>query len=168
MKPFIREAKLPDDVAPLTGLLHRAYAGLADMGLHFTACDQPPEVTERRMRAGVCFVAEFEDRIAGTISIRRATPEDVVEPFRDPETMICGQFGVEPDLRGRGIGGALHQHAIDFAVASGARTLALDTAEPAAHLIALYSRWGYRIVARHRWSSTNYRSVIMTRPLAGV
>lgn len=41
--------------------------------------------------------------------------------------------------------------------------MALDTAAPAADLVAMYGRWGYAEVARFRWSTVNYESVIMAR-----
>jgi hypothetical protein len=43
--------------------------------------------------------------------------------------------------------------------------MALDTAEPAAHLIAFYNRLGYRFIEHAQWRMTNYRSVIMSKTL---
>ncbi len=51
-------------------------------------------------------------------------------------------------------------------MATGAAEIALDTAVPAAHLIALYERRDYRIVDRYDWDETNYESVIMSRPVS--
>ncbi|MEJ7735308.1 MAG: GNAT family N-acetyltransferase [Polyangiaceae bacterium] len=51
------------------------------------------------------------------------------------------------------------------AMRAGARELALDTAEPAAHLIALYTRLGYRSVDHQTGADVNYRSLIMSRYL---
>jgi hypothetical protein len=48
----------------------------------------------------------------------------------------------------------------------GARELALDTADQAAHLIGLYAHWGFRIVDEAQWDGPNYRSVIMSRCLS--
>ena len=48
----------------------------------------------------------------------------------------------------------------------GATTLALDTAQPATALIAMYVSWGYRVVGECDWRPfTNYPSVVMAQPL---
>ncbi len=165
MKFLIRECRLPDDIGALTGLLHRAYAELAARGLKYVATHQTDDVTERRVKAGRCFVAEVDGRLAGTITVRKPIPESIVATYREPLTYIFGQFGVDPAFRGRGIGRALHDHAVRFARRDGATAMALDTAVPAAHLIVLYSKWGYREAERCRWSETNYESVIMKKDL---
>lgn len=76
-----------------------------------------------------------------------------------------GQFAVDPDHKGNGIGRALHQAAIDHVREQGGCYLALDTAGPAADLIATYQRWGYQIMERMSFSATNYESVIMRMDL---
>jgi hypothetical protein len=56
----------------------------------------------------------------------------------------------------------LHTHVKARAIERGARVLALDTAAPATKLIAMYERWGYRIVGAADWRpTTNYESVVM-------
>lgn len=50
--PHIRPFSATDSVAELTSLLHRAYARLAQMGLNYTAVDQSPDVTARRIEGG--------------------------------------------------------------------------------------------------------------------
>jgi hypothetical protein len=47
----------------------------------------------------------------------------------------------------------------------GAREIALDTAEPATHLVSWYTRLGFRFVEHWQWSYTNYRSVVLSRAL---
>jgi len=162
----IRECRLPDDLPALTELLHRAYAELAARGLKFVATHQTPETTEKRVKAGRCFVAEANGVILGTITVQRSKPEGRLATYREPTTFIFGQFGVDPTMRGKGIGRALHEQALRFAAANGGTAMALDTAAPARHLIELYSRWGYREVGRHSWDSTNYESVIMKKDLS--
>jgi GNAT superfamily N-acetyltransferase len=76
---------------------------------------------------------------------------------------LC-QFAVAPELKGQGLGKALHRAAAALAVEHGAKILALDTAAPAKSLIAMYEAWGYSIVAEHDWRPhTNYPSVVMSR-----
>ncbi len=43
--------------------------------------------------------------------------------------------------------------------------LALDTAEPATHLVALYEKQGYRPVGTVDWPGKVYRSVVMSKVL---
>lgn len=165
MKIVMRECRLPGDLLPLTGLLHRAYAELAARGLRYVATHQTPDVTEQRVRAGHCFVAEVNDGLVGTITVRKPSASSPVAAYRERATFVFGQYGVDPAMRTKGIGRALHERAIRFAAASGARAMALDTAAPAHHLIELYSRWGYIEIGRHCWEDTNYESVIMRKHL---
>jgi len=51
------------------------------------------------------------------------------------------------------------------AIASGARELSLDTAEPATHLVDWYTRLGYRFIGHEQWSHTNYRSIMLSKTL---
>lgn len=77
-----------------------------------------------------------------------------------------GQLAVLPAWKGRGLGRALHDAAIEVARRNGARTVALDTAATAKTLISLYERWGYRVVGSADWRPhTNYDSVLMLRDL---
>lgn len=162
---MIRKCRLPDDIAVLTDLLHRAYAELAARGLRYVATHQTHEITERRVKAGHCFVAEMDGQLVGTITVRKPNPEAKVATYREASTFIFGQFGVDPAFRRQGIGRALHEHAMRFAEKNGATAMAMDTAVPATHLIVLYSKWGYREVERCHWDTTNYESVIMKKEL---
>lgn len=165
MKLQIRPCRVPEDLLALTELLHRAYAELAARGLNYVACRQTVEVTERRVRAGHCLIAEVDGMVVGTITVRKSNPEAQVPTYRETGTFTFGQFGVDPTIRGQGIGRALHEHALRFAEENGGTAMALDTAAPAVHLIALYSKWGYREVGRHRWDVTNYESVVMKKEI---
>jgi GNAT superfamily N-acetyltransferase len=161
----IRPWEPRDDVVEITEMLHRAYAPLAARGLRYNATHQPPEVTRRRLSGGFAFVAEVDGRLVGTITTYRPDLQSTALVYREPFTFHFGQFGVEPDFKGKGIGRALHQAILDCAVGNGATAMALDTAAPASDLIALYRRWGYSEVGRAQWDSTNYESVIMVRAL---
>jgi GNAT superfamily N-acetyltransferase len=165
MKLQIRPCRLPDDLLILTEMLHRAYAELAARGWRYTATYQTPDVTEQRIKKGHGFVAEIDGELAGTITVRRPQPKSRTATYREDTTFTFGQFGVDPAFRGRGVGRALHEHALRFAEANGATAMALDTAVPATHLIALYAKWGYREVERCQWEDTNYPSVIMRKEL---
>jgi hypothetical protein len=56
-------------------------------------------------------------------------------------------------------------HAEACAERDDAAELAVDTAEPARHLIDWYTRLGYRFIEYAQWDVTNYRSVVMSKPI---
>ena len=109
-------------------------------------------------------MAEWEGRIAGTVTLHRPGGDSVCEWYRRPEVMVFGQFGVHPEIQRRGIGRSLFEHVESLAREPGAASLALDTAENASHLIRWYECLGFRIVQHISWEDTNYRSVIMDKP----
>lgn len=163
----IRPWRESDSIADLTALLHRAYAGLAEMGLRFMATHQSPEVTAARIADGQCFVALLGEQICGTILFKTAAQTRGCPWYDQADVASFAQFGVEPALQAQGLGRQLIDFVERQALASGARELALDTAEPATHLVTWYGRLGYRHVGHQQWSHTNYRSVILSKGLIG-
>jgi GNAT superfamily N-acetyltransferase len=152
-----------DSLEELTELLHRAYAPLAAMGLHFVACTQSVEVTRRRAQKGECYVGAAGGRLVATVTFQSAaTTYD--SPWLD-RVGVCSvkQFAVEPEFQGRGIGRRLLDVCERRAQETGAAELALDTAEPATHLIELYQHLGFRFIEHVQWPEANYRSVIMSK-----
>ena len=159
IRPFDRRRESFEE---LTALLHRAYRPLGEMGLHYTAGDQTPEVTRGRVeRAAVCWVAYKGGRLAGTMSYydRLNRPRW----YARPEVGHFGQFCVDPREQNAGIGSLLLGAAERAALAAGKTELACDTSERAAHLLHLYARLGYRVVGRYKWSVTNYESVVLSK-----
>ena len=61
----------------------------------------------------------------------------------------------------------LLQRAEQWARDSGFAELAMDTAEQAEHLIKLYTRLGYQHVGWVQWPGKRYRSVVLSKHLAG-
>lgn len=171
--PTIRHLAPDDDLEALTQMLHRSYAPLAERGLKYLATHQDAATTKRRAEAGRCAVAVLDGRIVGTITLYDRGmvryddlgPDDGRAWYTEPGVMVFGQYGVDPEAKGRGIGRALHAWAERTARASGARELACDTAEPASDLIEMYRRWGYRLIGHTDWAITNYRSVILSKTL---
>lgn len=159
-------------MSALTALLHRAYAALGAAGLNYTAVDQTVETTRSRVAAGHCFVAMLNGELVGTVVVRTPPPEIAPSPtgtpdwYARPGVAIMNQLGVEPALAGQGIGRRLIAHCEAWAQERGLRWLALDTAEPASHLRALYGRLGYCEVDVTRWEGKRYRSVIMVKTLS--
>ena len=149
----------------LTALLNRAYAELAEAGLNFTASTQSVEVTRDRVADGVCHVAVDEGRLVGTANLVVRFDETDPADYRLPGVAAFGQFGVDPDRRGEGIGDALLEACAATARSMGYTRLMLDTAEPAEWLIAYYTKRGFRPVGTHQWRDKTYRSVVMSRDL---
>ena len=159
----VRPLSLTDSIPELTHLLHRAYARLATMGLRYMATHQSDEVTRERTGQGECYVAVADGTLVGTIMFKPADRTSGSPWLDRPEVASLGQFAVAPDVQALGLGARLMDLVEARAVATGAAEIALDTAEPAAHLIAWYARRGYRLIERAQWGHTNYRSVIMSK-----
>ncbi len=163
----IRPWEPTDSVEEITELLHLAYGALARQGMHYNASHQPPSQTLDRLSRGDSFLAvdEGSGKIIGTISAYKSTPENWHDYYCRPGLMYFGQFAVHPDYQGYGVAKKLYQIVEDHARQMGATEIALDTAETAHDLIAMYRRWGFEIVDSANWDSTNYVSVIMSKPL---
>jgi len=163
--PQVRLFTASDSINELTGLLHRAYARLGDMGLNYTAVDQSAEVTAQRIRGGTCYVASLVDRLVGTIVVQPTYLQNACEYFTRPGVAAAHQFAVEPDHQSLGIGRMLLAKAESWAVENGFHELAMDTAEQATHLIALYAKLGYEQVGWVQWPGKVYRSVVLSKRL---
>lgn len=161
----IREFRAVDSISELTALLHRAYAELGAQGLRFTAIDQSEEMTRKRIATGRCFVAVLDGALVGTICYYAPKMHEHCDYYRRPGVAVFGQYGVEPAQRGKRIGSQLLEHVERIARADGATELALDTAEDANALVAMYEKMGFRAVGYDNWIVTNYRSVIMSKDL---
>ena len=163
----IRPLQAEDDLADLTDLLHRAYRPLAERGLRYLATHQDVATTQRRCAEGDCFVAELDGRIVGTLTLSCHAPDrsNGTPWYERPDVAHFGQFAVEPALQRRGIGRALIEAVEHRAIDRGMAELALDTAEPAQHLVRWYERLGFRFIEYAQWRVTNYRSVILSKAL---
>lgn len=162
----IRPVSESDSMAELTALLHRAYAELGEKGFPYTAVDQSEKTTRARMLKGQGIVAELDGELVGTVTYYAPGKNPACEWYRLPRVAVFGQFGVDPDRRGMGIGSGLIEVVMRLARRDGAREIALDTAEDAKALVDMYDRMGFRVVGHDDWNITNYRSVIMSRPLS--
>lgn len=162
----IRPLNLADSIPGLTALLHRAYARLADQGLRYMATHQSDEITRKRIAQGECFVAVTEGTIVGTILFKNAEQASGCPWYNRDDVASLSQFAVEPALQAKGLGRRLVSVVEERATMTGAREIALDTAEPATHLVSWYMRLGYRLIEHAQWTHTNYRSVILSKTLS--
>ncbi len=161
----VRALTEADSLEELTHLLNRAYAPLAAMGLRYTATYQDAAITRERIEGCECYVLERAGRLVGTVTFRDAARTQGCPHYDKAEVASFGQFGIEPSLQAQGLGRTLLAHVEDRARVTGAKEVALDTAEPAEHLIWWYTRLGYEFVEYAQWPSTNYRSVILSKRL---
>lgn len=164
--PEIRLITTSDSLGEVTDLLHEAYRSLAERGMRFVASHQDQQVTARRIAKAECYLAFREGRLIGTVTL-----DDVAHtkgsPWYDrPEVASFHQFAVRPHWQGRGIGSMMLEYIERRAAMKGVAELALDTAEPARHLINFYTRRGYRFIEHVRWDAVNYRSVLLSKRLA--
>src|SRR5262249_31275244 len=127
------------------------------------AAFQPEEVTRSRIAGGECSVALYAGKVVGTILFRGPGQLGGTPWYEKPSVATFSQFAVEPEYQGRGIGSELMSLVERRAIESGASELALSTPEPAAWLVGMYERHGYRIVERVNWKATNYTSVVMSK-----
>lgn len=163
--PLIRALLPGDDLERLTKLIHAAYAPHASRGLRYWGTHQTVEDTATRLASGHGLVAEIQGDYVGTVTVKPPQLESPIALYRQPNTWSIAQFAVAPSLKGKGLGKALHEAAVAYALCNGATTMALDTAIPAKGLIAMYLAWGYEVVGEHDWPQTNYLSLLMSLPL---
>lgn len=165
MEVELRRLTEGDSLGELTSLLNRAYAELAEQGLRYVATWQDATITAKRIREGECWVAHADGRLVGTITFRPPGTLGGCAWYERTDVASFGQLGVDPDWRGRRIGTRLVELAERRAQEMGAAEVALNTAEPAEHLVAWYTRRGYRVVDHADWPHLNYRSVILSLTL---
>ena len=167
MSLHIRQLQAADSFDQLTQLIRAAYQQLADLGFRYWGTWQSVDDTRARCGRGSCFVATLDGEVVGTITLH--SPEQCEEGhawFNQPNVAVFHQFAIAPAHQKQGIGTALMDEVEARAAQLGATEIACDTAEGASHLVALYEKRGYRIVAMADWSETNYQSVILSKSLS--
>ena len=155
-----------DTSRALTVLIHSAYAPLGARGYNFNGVDQSEESTADRVRQGICFVAECEGALVGTILVHgpyRIAPADALT--RD-DTACFQQFAVHADWKGSGVGSQLLLQAEMAAAEAGYARICTDTVADAEDLTGFYTRRGYVPLGEMQWPGKTYRSVILGKTLA--
>ncbi|WP_425468925.1 GNAT family N-acetyltransferase [Paraburkholderia panacisoli] len=153
-----------DSFDEMTTLLHRAFARLGEMQLNCTCVDQTVSVTAARASLGDCFVAVYEGRLIGTMTLHAHDRASICAIYRNPYVASVHQFGVDPAWQNRGVGRLLLAFADHWAAIRGYAELALDTPQPATHLLAFYRAQGFRIAEFKRFDGKYYDSAILSRP----
>lgn len=164
-KIHLRRLHPGDCLEHLTGMLHRAFSIIGEMGIPCSCVKQSPEVTRQRVDRGDCFVALSDDVVVGTITLYAPEHASDSKHYRDPQVASIRQLGVDPLMQGLGVGTALIRLAERWARRRGHTFLALDTPEAAGHLIDYYQHQGFHIRETLQFSGRPYRSVIFTKAL---
>lgn len=160
---------VPDDADGLTELRHVAYGELSDQGLNFTAAHQDVATTRARVAEGACWVIQHAGELAATLTMSLPPPQDVRQlttAAQVPGRAWIGQVAVRSSLRGRNVARRLFGTACEWATARGVSSVGLDTALPAAHLAAMYERWGFERIGLVHFTGNTYDSVVMVRQLS--
>ncbi len=155
-----------DSVEELTGLLHKAYKRLADMGLNFVATYQDVEYTRYYLKKGECYILLQGDNLIGTVFYYTTMWEDAPDIYKRDDTVLFGKFAVDPVLQRNGFGSRLMDFIESLASSKGKKQIVLDTSEKAYHLIDYYTKRGYEYIHHWQWPVVNYRSVIMAKKLS--
>ncbi len=135
------------------------------MGLRFLATHQDDETTLDRISTGICYVVEQDGALVGTITLYLPDGKGGTPWYDRSDVARFGQFAIEPKLQKQGIGAKLMDVIEEETANRNIPELALDTAEPATHLIRYYEKRGYRFIEHTPWDVVNYRSVIMSKTL---
>jgi predicted N-acetyltransferase YhbS len=139
----VREARKPDHPA-IRDLLTAAYqeyeSALPPGGLEYYLGDLLD--LDGRAGTGQLLVAELQDRIAGTVTFFR---DAAVEGLGWPHGWAgLRALGVDPALRGRGIGRRLMRECRDRARLLGVPVLCLHTAAFMTAAVAMYEAMGFQ------------------------
>ena len=154
-----------DSLEELTALINQAYGVYEKDGLEYKGVKQSVADTKQRVRHSYTVVAVADNRIIGTISYKPPWECRGSEWFNKPGVAKSNQLAVDPGYQSRGIGRKLIDLVELFAILQGAKEIASDHAEEAVDYIEWKKKQGYRFIAYHNWSFTNYRSVILSKNL---
>jgi GNAT superfamily N-acetyltransferase len=154
-----------DDLDELTVLLHEAYAPLAARGMRFVASYQDRDETAQRMARGETVVATEADQVVGLVTLADAAKTGGSSFYDRPDVASFGQFAVKPSHQKQGIGTMLMELVERRADEQGVASVGVDTSEHATELVQMYEARGYSFREYVQWKRTNYRSVILGKPL---
>ena len=155
-----------DSLEELTEMLHRAFSRLGQMGLNCTCTDQSVAVTRERIEKGACYVAFCDGRPVGTITLYGPQPGSESAWYHRQAVASIHQLAVDPEFQDSGLGTELLKFAEGWARDHRYQELALDTPQPAKHLVAFYMGHGYRPVESLTFQGKYYRSVVLSKGLA--
>ncbi len=172
----VRRFMTGDPIPEITALLHRAYARQRALGLDPLAGRQDDRTTLDRVLASEAYLAVANvshhesarnEIVVGIILFNEHEKVTFPAAFLEPKTAHFAMFAVDPQLQGIGVGVMLMERCEARAREIGANRLALSMAEPDTSLRRYYERRNYAFIEYWQWPYTNYRSVILARPIEG-
>jgi predicted N-acetyltransferase YhbS len=118
---------------------------------------------DSRARTGQLLVAEHAGRVVGTVTYYA---DAGLEGFGWPSGWAgLRALGVDPAVRGLGIGRALMLACLNRAVAQGASVLCLHTAEFMTTAVAIYEAMGFRRVPAFDFDGPSHLNLGVERPV---
>jgi GNAT superfamily N-acetyltransferase len=116
--------------------------------------------------SGLASILRLNGQMVGTVTYYPQPPSDSLHPATDKAAVgYFGQLAVSRSAQGSGLGARLLDWVEQKAAQDGKREIACDTAEGALHLVAYYTKRGYRCVGYQQWPHAVYRSVILSKHL---
>ncbi len=109
-----------------------------------------------RMEHGTVIVAESDGRLVGTVTFFPDANDEGTPTTFGPGTAGLRATAVHPEARGLGIGRRLVEACIERAVASGATSIALHTADFMRAAVQLYERTGFRRSPAHDFPAAEF------------
>ncbi len=122
---------------------------VAAVGAFYPASD-----FERLSREMVWQVFRFYGILRGAGVLRQSARLEALTPQPRRDALFIQNIGVVPDMRRQGICSALLENRIDLARQNGYRACILDVADTNTRARRLYEKFGFRVVAKHRWPYT--------------
>lgn len=159
----LRRLRPDDSMDELTAMLRRAFTRLGASGMNCTCVTQTPAITLQRIGLGDCLVALAGTRMVGTVTLQTADPQAEIGWYRHPSVASLHQLAVEPSHQGAGIGQQLLRAAEVWAFNQRCVALALDTPEPARHLLAFYASQGFKRQSTVQIPGRSYRSAVLSK-----
>ena len=124
----------PDDVAAIASVLAASFPEYKSLYTEkaYAATTPSEAVIEKRFAEGEMWVAEFEEKIVGTVSV-----------VSQNESLYIRSMAILPEARGYQIGEHLLSEIERYAVAKGFRRLTLSTTPFLNRAIRLYEKFGF-------------------------
>lgn len=117
------------------------------------------EKTRERISSGHAFVLERDGEIIATALLK------MQNRLSGRNTAYVNQVAVLPKFKRQRLGSLLMDLCESVARENGCDGVQLDTAQPAAHLVAWYQSRGYKIIGEHQFEGKTYASWILEKEL---
>jgi GNAT superfamily N-acetyltransferase len=137
-----------DAVGALTERAYRAY-GYFDNGIAPGYAAELADARSRAAAAELWVAVDGDDRLLGTVTI--ALPGTEYAEVSRPGELEFRMLAVDPDARGRGIGGTLVQAVIDRARELGLPRVVLCSQDRMKSVHRVYERQGFRRLPDRDW-----------------